>query len=521
MTTSIQTYPAGSAPGTGVSWALSRLSKVLSSLQAGIRHLLLGLIMAWGCVWGSAHAATYYIDYNAGLDTNAGTSKTAPWKRHPYMPGWTGGNKYTHMAGDRFIFKGGVVWPAASFPMTVVAGGTPSSYDYYGADTTWYAGTSFTRPIFDGQGKADGIVSILNPSNVQIDNIEMRDVVFNSNEGVGLITIGYTPKNIKITNVYLHKWTLSTAIRTDDAHGGVIVNNGNVPPVGIIVDGSVISNTEYASTRNNGVAIRNVQTVSNSEIFDMPTAILYAGDVHGNHIYRINYPKGDFDPNYHTNLIYMAAQSTNPPVSYVYNNRIHDIGSGTGIYLEPCFYSINGPATMYAYNNIVYNSYMGGGGIFLVDSEGGNGACGKVYIYQNTLQLPDNAQIGMIRAVQNHGGTNRIDTLVTQSNHYIGPNQEWDTTFAAKPSSSGHVVMSNKAAAAAGYTVENMYKPVSSSAATVNKGSVIVCATCNALNRDFDGTSRGLGGAWDVGAHELPAAVGGLAPPQNLVVQNP
>src|SRR6185437_8845986 len=69
---------------------------------------------------------------------------------------------YTHQAGDDFIFKGGVTWPAACFSMTISGSGSSASTvsgfgaaptingaDYYGVDLNWFAGSSFTRPIFD------------------------------------------------------------------------------------------------------------------------------------------------------------------------------------------------------------------------------------------------------------------------------------------------------------------------------------------------------------------------------------
>lgn len=473
------------------------------------------------CMAGSAFAQTYYIDYATGADSNSGTTKTAPWKRHPYMASWSGGAKYTHAAGDQFIFKGGVTWTADAFLMTVKAGGSAAAPDYYGVDETWFAGSQFARPVFDAQGTAkNGMVTIDTASNITIDNIEMRDVVFTDNEGSGLISIGINPKNILVKNCFLHKWTLAGGIATDDAHGGVIVSTANLPPDGIVVDSTTISNSEYSSTKNNGVAIRSVQTVSNSTINDVPTAILYAGNVHDNHIFNIDYPKSDFDPAYHTNLIYMAAQSFNPPVEHIYNNKIHDIGTGAGVYAEPCFYAQFGYATIHIYNNLIYNAKNSGGGIILVDSENGKGACGNVYIYQNTLQMPDNAQIGMIRTISNHSGTNKINTLVIKNNHYIGPNGEWDTNLANNPSSTNNIQMTNTAANTNGYNLAGSFKPSSSTSPTVNKGLNFTCAACADIDKDFQGVARGEGGAWDVGAYEFTSSPSlTLASPKNLRFQ--
>src|ERR1700757_2309813 len=90
---------------------------------------------------------TFYVDYAGGSNANNGTSKSSPWKSHPYMQGWSG--RYLHSAGDCFIFKGGVTWPAAALPLIPAAGGASGSPDYYGVDQSWYNGTVWTQPAFD------------------------------------------------------------------------------------------------------------------------------------------------------------------------------------------------------------------------------------------------------------------------------------------------------------------------------------------------------------------------------------
>ena len=110
----------------------------------------------------NASVTTYYIDFASGSDSNAGTSKTAPWQRAPGMNGFAG--TYIHIAGDRFIFKGGVTWDATIAPWTNTNSGTAGNVDYYGVDNTWYTGGSWTRPIFDGGGGTSGAVSVTNGS---------------------------------------------------------------------------------------------------------------------------------------------------------------------------------------------------------------------------------------------------------------------------------------------------------------------------------------------------------------------
>src|SRR5205807_1579202 len=94
----------------------------------------------------------FYIDWVSGSDFNIGTSTSTPWKRAPGMQGFAG--TYTHAAGDRFIFKGGVTWPSSVFSFVIGNSGTSVNRDYFGVDQTFFSGASWTRPIFDGGGGA-------------------------------------------------------------------------------------------------------------------------------------------------------------------------------------------------------------------------------------------------------------------------------------------------------------------------------------------------------------------------------
>ena len=96
--------------------------------------LILGLASP---VW----AATYYIDYDSGLDSNAGTID-APWKHCPgdsHAPvGSNPANRYIagFSGGDKIYFKGGVRYPNR---VTIASSGTAGNYisfigDEWGAE---------------------------------------------------------------------------------------------------------------------------------------------------------------------------------------------------------------------------------------------------------------------------------------------------------------------------------------------------------------------------------------------------
>lgn len=88
-----------------------------------------------------AQTRIFYIDYQYGNDGAAGTSRQTAWKHAPGMVGCAGTCAATSpMPGDRFVFKGGVIWPAAALPMDISASGMPGDAIYYGIDPGWYTG---------------------------------------------------------------------------------------------------------------------------------------------------------------------------------------------------------------------------------------------------------------------------------------------------------------------------------------------------------------------------------------------
>ena len=158
-------------------------------------------------MWGNAMAATYYIDYDSGADSNDGTSTSTPWKLCPGMVGFAG--SYTHSAGDRFVFKGGVTWPYAALPLTIGYSGVSGNPDVYTSDQTWHDGASWTRPTFDGENQPGlwvPIIYALNRTHFTLEYIKITGaglegadddksygISLNGSNGTGLsgVTIQY------------------------------------------------------------------------------------------------------------------------------------------------------------------------------------------------------------------------------------------------------------------------------------------------------------------------------------------
>src|SRR5438477_7112233 len=229
---------------------------------------------------------TFYIDYASGSNGNSGASKSAPWKTHPYMQitaACTGGSApaYSHQAGDHFVFKGGVAWPAACFQMTIQAGGTSSAQDYYGVDQTWFTGASFTRPIFDLQQQVPAGASSRNAvvygnSHVTFDNFEVKNQAIATNTLLGATAafdfygsscgdfVGAVVKNSYIHD-FMTNSTISSSFVPQYEAGGII-------GCGVTVDHVTIDDTNgfgFNATGNKvfegiGGTCVNCQEVKNS-----------------------------------------------------------------------------------------------------------------------------------------------------------------------------------------------------------------------------------------------------------------
>jgi hypothetical protein len=114
---------------------------------------------------------TYYIDYSGGSDANPGTSKSAPWKRCPGMNGFAA--TYTHTPGDVCIFKGGIIWPSAALPFAVANSGATGNTDIYTTDHSWYAGSTWAQPTFDGELFQKTLLYASEKSHVRINDLRL------------------------------------------------------------------------------------------------------------------------------------------------------------------------------------------------------------------------------------------------------------------------------------------------------------------------------------------------------------
>jgi hypothetical protein len=197
----------------------------------------IALFAAWLLFVGGVQATTYYVDYSAGSDSNNGLSQGAPWKFAPGMNGCAATcNSVTLTAGDKVIFKGGVTWHNDAFPWTPKFSGAPGNSIYYGVDTTWFTGSSWTRPIFNPDaasfsrgGGLERMIYFGNQHDQTFDNIEVTNVLADDgpvNDQVSVWDFGDGSNgNNVVENTYTHGWVNPYfAVGTGNISGGTISN---------------------------------------------------------------------------------------------------------------------------------------------------------------------------------------------------------------------------------------------------------------------------------------------------------
>jgi hypothetical protein len=414
-----------------------------------MRALFLCILFAASSVLGAVR--TFYIDYGASNDSANGTTTSTPWKRCPGMTGFSG--TYTHQNGDRFIFKGGVTWPALT--VTPASGGAVATPDYYGVDFAYYTGASWTRPIFNGGGGTSQGFFLNEKNNITIDNIEFTAYGQTS----GMIECVYgTINGITIANCYFHNWS-----GTDN--GNCINGYGNTPnSVGVITncvfDGSPNGTHSMRAVYHWTGAIRNC-TVSN-----MPNAFLpNSGEVSGCDIGPITTSNNGV----HENVIEFLGGGE----CYMFNNVIHDSITG-------CILGVDSSDTFYVYNNLFYNVNSAMGAIEFDGSVNGTGGGGRFYVYNNTIHCTGGLGIRLLGSVTSSD---------VRNNHFIDASTDVDTSY--------NLSQTVAAASAGGYTVGNLFRPTAASSGTVNLGTSIASVTNDLLY-----VTRPQGAAYDIGAYE-------------------
>lgn len=470
----------------------------------------LGIIMLLCVAIDPLSAATYYIDFDGGSDSNNGTSTSTPWKRHPWMANEA--VTYTANAGDRFIFKGGVIW-TNSFPLDVaVSGGTATRY-YHGVDAAWFTGGAWARPIFEGNSNSVQFIELGSAvSNHVFDSMEMR------NHRNNAAIFATSPRQVTLTNLYIHKWWKGTAT-VDGQHGGIYNNYAGVANgtlADFLITHCTIDNSDGGA--NWGVCVRGAGELAFSKLGYAPELLLHGGySVHDNEFYHCT-ESANGDDEQHPNVAYLDNfnGSVNLPSGssiYFYNNYIHDIRSGNSVQIIYPNMGTGGFASetgnFYCYNNVVLG--VSNARLVPIDNFGGGAASTfRFWFWNNTFENATGDHIGVVF----RSGVDGPDRIELKNNHFIGAASIYDDGGYSITTVQGHNLTNTVAAAnTAGFYSVNYYAPTNASAVTVNTGTNVLASL---PSQDFD-TSLGnlrtpaarVGATIDKGAFEFVTQGGG------------
>lgn len=484
----------------------------------------------------------YYISSGIGSDSNTQTqakSKTTPWANAPYMHNFTG--TYSHTAGDCFEFRGGDTWGSGSFALIPLAGGTSSAPDYYGVDTTWFTGGSFTRPIWDAQGTTPtasgfcgGSAFCPTPGSsigfITTDSIEGKGLLVNTGGAAtgncnsafynftNLATGGFV-----ILNPYLHGWTPSTtpSFGSLEYQSGSICRTGTTGSLRVDgmgtgeisdADGGSVTCGSFTGVLHFGGAIKNATEIKNIKIHDVMAGSYETTSTHASEFYNITSTGPQAcDGNIHTQVIEDDRPSgTSPGGNNVYDNLIHDN--------TPVGVTIYEPYNSYIYGNVMWNN---GNAQILLTTPASDSGAQTGYVVNNTTDCSNGvACIGM------DSKANGLGTLNLQGNHWItngsptsfGTGSSKTIATINSISSGGNVLMSTSVAAAQGYTHGNFLIPTAPTNSTVNSGPNLasLCGTVPGLSAlctdprgapwyDSTGIAKPANGAgnWNSGAYQF------------------
>lgn len=460
--------------------------------------LLLGIV----AFSGNLFAATYYIDWVAGNDANNGQSKASPWKRAPGMAGFAG--SYSHVAGDVFIFKGGVTWPTSCYQWKITWGGSSTANrDTYTTDVTWYTGGSFSRPKFDFENRSIngwslGAGVLVHGANyVRFDNLEfMRHRCPWATGGIqtwGTATICFdTADECLIYNCVIRDWDHPPGVISGASGGGGVIriNSGN----------NRVLNTLFHQdnvTQKNGTAMWNMAEIGYCEVRNTPTAVMYSGwateGVHHNYIHDLPDPA---DPAAHSNAI------LSPGGRRIYNNRIHTATARAQIiFINAGYY---GAAVDLIYNNIIYNVAQPG---IAIDTDELNAAGSKSYIFNNTIEgAYSGSGLCMYSGYRNNGAIPHIEL---RNNHFIANGNPITLVPGVTDyTHSNNLTNTVATATGLGYVSGTLFAPLDGSKPTVGTGY----DRSSFFTTDYNLGTRTV--PWDIGAHEYGSVTG----PGTLVI---
>lgn len=494
-------------------------------------RLALAVCGAWLALLSSTTAATYYIDFETGRDTHAGTSKTAPWKHAPGMAPFAG--TYTPAPGDQLIFKGGVVWTNQMYVSDFK--GTAASHIVFRSAADWFKGTAYSRPVLDmqarvlEQGLSDhashrgNVVWVQGSEYVTIADLEIRNYVWNDPEprsqSDGFAVYFDTTTGCVVSNVYAHSWAVR--IGTDAKFGGFGAFNSASPGstlINSIVEGPNVLTTaplyvgDIGCTGRgfctSGAGVIGFSTVIGNE-FSGTTQGIWGGSIVRNNTVRD--ACDSFDKESHENGTW---QMNNTEFS---GNVLRNLRAGVGAYFYPGWGGRTNQV-MRVFNNIFQTIPQ-----ITVIQEGQIDESCEIWFVNNVIHRSHSA----ITLTSTKSGA-PFGALVFQNNLLISDNLDSSSPIVGNPSwphkfvviadesklgsrytNSHNLYRGANQVVAYGITPDRLYQPSTNFAAAHKSGVNFSWL----LDADRLGAPRPATGAWDIGTYQLGFEGVGPLPP--------
>jgi hypothetical protein len=449
--------------------------------------------------------ATYYIDYTASNDSFNGLTTSTPWKRCPGMAGF--GGSYSHVAGDTFIFKGGVTWAAACLPLTIGYSGSAGNIDTYTTDHSWYTGGAWSQPTFDynHNGTTTGIINATQKHHFTINDLYIINVgtaLLGNNYKAGTFDTCY---EVTISNCVCKTYTWMTFYFLFQSAGSYsnfyIFGNDFSSTTGAIWFAHAATNTnmhnlimhdnafhDFADMIGGGAhgdgALHYFSSSPTDSTQYLDGVEFYNNIFYGNFTRGISGGAEDM-----TAFIYSeTALSGN-----IYNNIFSFYPYLNTASPYEIFYSLialvrtNGRTTsLNIFNNTFYGnpSYASGGGVFVI-----NGGYPNVVIKNNIIVY---GRYGGICSPANPSG------LVNDYNEWWTPDGfSGFGTYGSHNIPTGSPYNSDPL-----FIVDYSNLRLTASSPAIDKGVDLSGLGISGLSYDLDGKSRPMGAGWDMGAYE-------------------
>lgn len=504
------------------------LERAKMSIDFGARGRRTRLILIMGGVLLlslNASATTYYIAAN-GSDANNGTSKSTPWLHAPGMNGCAGNcAAKTPVAGDRFLFRGGDAWHYSAgapkgLPWNWTWSGASGNDIYLGVDQTWYANSSFTRPILTMDNPlstvllskctyddtANTSLTLSNVNYVTVDDFEFTGKCWAGDPNNTYLDIMSATHSL-ITSNYFHGWSSTTnSIDTHAMIRGALLPTFTYNEIAYnVLDGSdSFHGTTTAANQcfkavngppcQSGFGIYGDGYNLHHNVFRYLSNGIVSNSFHTVHDNLFEYIWASYDDYTHPNVVESGSGALPGTAFYFYNNTLrHDYAN---VVFWPMF-----DTQGYIFNNVFLDVGQFGAGNCINESPATTASNPTSYIYNNTI---DGSNGGCFVVFQQGNAATPTwhGTTYFENNQFIGyssPNVS-GVWICPSPSTcavhdNGHEVFQSESAAnGQGYTVSDNYAPTSAGDATVGAGANLTnsCSTFSPDSALCSGTSLGV-----------------------------